>query len=123
MAYMDRSALLKALTSLDGGGVKEGDLLFEVGSIAFDGVYTDTTNRPVVTKLNKIVAGFAVPADSYSPATDAGGNAYAVFVRPDVTEDTDSHSKTFSLYRSSSGAISGLKVFYIVFGRIYDTAA
>jgi hypothetical protein len=122
MPYMDRSALLKALSSLDGGGVKEGDLLFEVGTIAFDGIYTDVTDRPVVTKLNKIVAGFAVPWDSYSPATDATVQ-YHVHVRPDVTEDTDSHSKTFSLYRSSLTPVSGLKVAYIVFGRIYDTAS
>jgi hypothetical protein len=118
----ERSAILKALTSLDGGGVKEGDILYEVGNAAFDGAYTDTLSRPVVTKLSEIIAGFATPFDSYAPATDANiGSQYCLFVRPDVTADTDSLSKTFSIFRSSVTPVDGLKFSYIVFGRIRDT--
>ena len=119
MSYMDRSALMKALSSLDGGGVKEGDLMFEVGN----GAFADTeTNFTVATKLNKIKAGFVVPFDSYQPATDLAGTGYILSVRPDVTEDTNSHRKTFEIYRNTGGLVEALKFCYIVFGNIYDTA-
>lgn len=120
----DRSSILKALTSIDGGGVKEGDILYEVGNAAFDGVYTDALSRPIVTKLSEIVAAVATPFDSYAPATDANiGSMYSLFVRPDITSDTDSAHKTFSVFRSSVTPVSGLKFSYVVYGRIRDTSS
>lgn len=122
MSYVDRASLHKLLRALDGGGVKEGDILVEVGSAAFDGIYTDATDRPVGTGMNLIIGGFAVPFDSYSPATDTNsGKAYQLFVAPDVAEDTDSHMKTVSVFRSSQGAISGLRFTYVLFGRNLST--
>lgn len=124
MPYFNRAQLMKFAQALELGGVKEGDMLVEIGESSFSGDYTDATDMPLPTQLNQIKFGLAVPFDSYSPATDADlAKAYQLFVAPDVAEDTDSHRKTFSVHRSSDGAISGLNFCYILVGRHWDTSA
>jgi len=118
--YIDLNSVFRLIQASEGGNFRFGDLLVEVGQATFDGIYTDATDRPVVTQLNQIEFGVAVPFDSYSPATDAT-LAYTVIVAPDVTEDTDSNLKTFSIHRSSLGAVSGLKCSYVVIGRHFAT--
>ena len=118
--YFDTNKVFKLLKAADMGNFRFGDLLIEVGQAKFDGIYTDATDRPVTTQLNKIEFGVAVAFDSYSPATDAT-LAYQVFVAPDVTEDTNSHLKTFSIHRSSLGAVSGLKCAYLLMGQHFTT--
>ncbi len=122
MPYVNREQMHKLPKALDLGGVRQDDILVEVGNAAFSGVYTDTTSVLVPTKMNQIVAGFAAAFDSYSPATDANtAKIYALFVEPVVTEDTDSHLKTFKVWRSSQGALSGLKSSYVIYGRHFAT--
>lgn len=89
-------------------------LYMEIGRSAFDGVYTDAANRPVRTALTEISVGFAQVYDTYSPATDATMTEYGLFVDVAVSDGT------FSVHRSSQGAISGLPFNYIVIGRLYS---
>lgn len=120
--YIDLNNVFRLMRGSEGGTFRFGDILVEVGTGAYTGAATDATNVAVYTQLNKIIAGFAAPFDSYSPATDADkGKQYQLFVRPDVAEDTDSNRKTFSVFRSSLTPISGLKFAYVVFGRHYAT--
>lgn len=120
--YIDLNNVFRLMQASEGGTFRFGDLLVEVNTSAFTGAATDAASVAVPTQLNQIVAGFAVPFDSYSPATDADkGKQYQLFVRPDVAEDTDSHLKTFSVFRSSLTPISGLKFAYILFGRHFAT--
>jgi len=99
--YIQTDALFKLVRAMDLGGMRYGDLIIEVGNSSFaaSGAATDATDVAVPTQLNQIVAGFAAVFDSYSPATDVDELAYQLFVAPDVTEDTNSHRKTFSVHR------------------------
>lgn len=120
--YIDLNNVFRLIQGSEMGTFRYGDLLVEVGSAnyAASGAATDSTDVAVYTQLNEIVAGFAMPFDSYSPATDVSVE-YILSVAPDITEDTNSHRKTFSVYRSSHTPIAGLKFAYLVFGRHFAT--
>ena len=122
--YIQTDALFKLVRAMDLGGMRYGDLIIEVGNSAYaaTGAETDASDITVPTQLNQIVAGVAVPFDSYSPASEVAGVNYNLFIAPDVTEDTNSHRKTFTVFRSAEGApVAGLKFAYIVIGRHFAT--
>lgn len=97
-------------------GMPGTNLYMQIGHSSFSGVYTDSTDVPIRTSLNEIEVALAVVDDSYSPATDVTMTEYHVFAARDIS------SSTFSVHRSSQGAVSGLPFSYIVIGRLYATS-
>ena len=91
------------------------NLFLQMGTLAFDGVYTDTTDRPVRTQLTHIDFASAAVYDTYSPATDAAMTEYVLFV------DTAVSSGACNVYRSSQGAVSSLPFKYLLIGRVEAT--
>lgn len=91
------------------------NLFLQVGASAFDGVYTDTTDRPVRTQLTHIDFCSAQVYDTYSPATDATMTEYFLSVDPVPA------TGAVSVYRSSQGAVSGLTFKYLLLGRVEAT--
>ena len=111
MARLSRDAF-PGLIPIGGG---EAGLYLQVGSLKFDGVYTDTTNRPIRTSLTHIDFMGAQVSDTYAPATDATMTEYGLFC------DVAVSSGTVSVYRSSQGAVSSLPFNYILIGRVEST--
>lgn len=115
-SYVSRGEMFKLLSALDDGGVKEGDINVQVGRASFTD--TDDTQVSVQTPFNEIIIGFAALTEStYSGDT---GEPYTFIVGTEVTEDTDSHQKTFNLHRPDAG-LDSPTVGFVVFGRSYHT--
>jgi hypothetical protein len=111
MAKLSRDAF-PGLIPIGGG---EQPLYMQVGKSAFSGVYTDATDVPVRTLLTNIDSIQLTIAETYSPTTDQAMTEYQIF------SDGAVSSGTFSVFRSSQGAVSGLPFFYTVIGRVEST--
>ena len=88
----------------------------QIGSGAFSGVYTDSTDMPLRTQLTHVDFGIVSIAETYSPTTDNTMTPYAVY------SDFAVSSGAITLTRSSQGAVSSLPFKYVLIGRVEDTA-
>lgn len=87
----------------------------QIGTLKFDGVYTDATDRPIRTQLTHVDYASAQVYDTYSPTTDAAMTEYVLFV------DIAVSSGACNVYRSSQGAVTSLPFQYILIGRVEAT--
>lgn len=96
-----------------GGG--EQALYMQAGNDVFDGIYTDATDMPIRTSLTVVDSAVFTVGETYSPTTDQAMTEYVLFCDRAVS------SGTVSVFRSSQGAVSGLKYSYILIGRVEST--